>query len=146
MQLRALSLLMTVLCTLTWLSGCCCCYSGGGGGTWTPEFNVEDGISSDGSSDDSSTSAADPNASKEMQDAHNYAQKALNAKGYGAVKTANLQKDGLNWYVTGTAGGLDGGEVSYEVWFYVTRYEGDDSVRQNWSVKTVTVNGEVVYP
>ena len=103
----------------------------------------------DASGDDGSGNggaALDPDASKEMQDAREYAQKALSAKGYGQVKTVNLQKDGTNWYVTGTAAGLDGGQVSYNVWFVVTTSQTENQVKHTWAVKTVTVDGEVVYP
>lgn len=112
----------------------------------TDDSEMYDAIGDDGASEDGGGAAVGPDASKEMQDARDYAQKALSAKGYGQVKTVNLQKDGTNWYVTGTAAGLDGGDVSYNVWFVVTSFQSENQVKTTWAVKTVTVDGEVVYP
>ena len=143
MSIFQISQSLACLSLLLFIGGCCCC-----GRISPPNFNT-DGFSSDGtddgvSSDDSA--AVDGDASKEMEDARKNAQKALNAKGYGNIRTVNLQKDGTNWYVTGTAAGLDGGDVSYNVWFTVTRYEGEHNIKTTWAVKTVQVDGEVVYP
>ena len=149
MYLNAMNQCSSLLVSLTalFLGGCCCC-----GGTFTPPtINTTDGFSDDFADDGNLDGEFDgavipPNAAKEMQDAQEYAQKALTAKGYGGVRSVNLQKDGTNWYVTGTAGGLDGGEVSYNVWFVVTSFENNNQVKTTWAVKTVTVDGEVVYP
>ena len=62
------------------------------------------------------------------------------------MKSVTLQKQGLDWYVTGTVAGLDGSDASYNVWFQVTRFENNNQVKTTWAVKTVTVDGEVVYP
>lgn len=153
MYFNAMNNQSSVLVSLTalFLGGCCCC-----GGTFSPPtIRSNDGFSSDGVADgpvdgdfdgSSDGDVLSPNAEKEMQDARSYAQKALNAKGFGEVRSVNLQKDGTNWYATGTAAGLDGGDVSYNVWFIVTSFENNNQVKTTWAVKTVTVDGEVVYP
>ena len=137
---------LSIMLTLLSLGGCCCC-----GGSFTPpNIRTTDGFSADGTADGDVDvdvgPIVSPDAEKEMQDARDYAQKALNAKGYGEVRSVNLQKDGTNWYVTGTAAGFDGGDISYNVWFTVTSFEDSNQVKTIWAVKTVTVDGEVVYP
>jgi predicted amidohydrolase YtcJ len=113
---------------LLFLGGCCCCNlgalrnAGGTGGTAAPP--------------------ADPAEAEDLATATEYAQKALNAKGYGVVQTAALRKDDIYWYVEGAAEGKEGGTVNYMVMFQVNRFDN----RQTWSVQTVSIDGEVVYP
>ena len=115
-----------LLFSVTLTAGCCCCnpaaLTGGGGGT--------------------SAKPDDPAETEELAIGTDYAQKALNAKGYGDLLTAELRKDGLYWYVEGTAAGKEGGTVKYIVMFNVTRFDNT----QRWNVSTVSVNDEVVYP
>jgi hypothetical protein len=128
--LAGLFLRFGVLSLISFAGGCCCCDISGivnRGGTNTPT---------------TTTPPADPEAAEELATGTDYAQKALNAKGYGDVYTANLRKDGLYWYVEGTAEGKEGGTINYVVMFNVSRFEN----RQTWSVQTVSVDGEVVYP
>ena len=81
-----------------------------------------------------------------MQSATDYSNQALAAKGYGPVHTIALRKDGLNWYTNGTASGLDGSDVTYEVFFVVTQSENEGEIRQTWAAKAVTIDGFPVFP
>jgi hypothetical protein len=120
------------------LLGCCC--TCGGTSNWqfpappNAGSDVDTGVEID-------HPPADPALAEDLKTAREHAQKALKAKRAGIVKTAELRKDGTNWYVSGTAETLDG-PAPYEVWFQVTR-SGD---RQVWAVRTVKVNDEIIYP
>ncbi len=118
-------------------SGCCCSC---GGGNWVKSLVPPPNVN--GNNNNPAPPALDPAASEEMQTAREHAQKALSAKGYGALNSADLRKDGLNWYVTGTVSDLAGGNPDYSVWFEVKRVGN----RVIWAVKSVTVDGKVVYP
>ena len=128
-----------------YLGGCCCCRTSFPPPDFSDAINVDDATDAaiGGEFDGASLS---PHSEKDMEDARKYAQQALTTTGYGQVKSVSLQKDGDNWYVTGTATGLDGGDVSYNVWFDVKTFQNENQIRTTWAVKTVTVNGEVVYP
>jgi len=117
-----------LLASVGFWSGCCCCNlsalrnSGGGASTNTSSLSADE--------------------QKELETATEYAQMALNKKGYQEVLTAALRKDGLYWYVEGTAKGKQGETINYIVMFQVSQFDN----RQSWSVQTVSVNGETVYP
>jgi hypothetical protein len=89
-----------------------------------------------------SSESENPEDAKELETATDYAQKALGKLGYGEVATAALRKDGLYWYVEGQAEGKEGGTVNYLVMFQVSQIEN----RQTWAAKTVSIDGEVVFP
>lgn len=117
-----------LLASVGFWSGCCCCNlsalrnAGGGASTSTSSLSEEE--------------------QKELDTGTEYAQMALNKKGYQEVLTAELRKDGLYWYVEGTAKGKQGETINYIVMFQVSQFDN----RQSWSVQTVSVNGETVFP
>lgn len=122
---------------LVQFSGCCCSC---GGSNWLKSLVPPPGAN--GNNNNPLPPALDPAASEELAKAREYSQKALTAKGYGMVNSVDLSKDGLNWYVTGTVSDLAGGNPDYSVWFEVKRVGNT----QPWIVKSITVDGKVVYP
>jgi len=129
-------LMLIVAFVSPWLVGCCCCCDTSGS-FQMPEFDDQ------GDDGDAATDGAE--AGLEMKNAREYAGKALAAKGYGPVKTADLDKEGVIWYVSGTAEGPEG-EVQYQVMFEVTEFKTGREIRRNWAAKSVSVDGEVIYP
>ena len=117
------------------LTGCCCpcgfiSTGTGGGGLGGPARVVDE-------SDDFDTGISD----EEFNDGWNYAQQALTNVGYGDIQDATVTADGNKRTVSGTAEGLTGSTVNYEVRFDVlvagTTY--------NWVVKKVLIDGDTVY-
>ncbi|MCA9270580.1 MAG: hypothetical protein KDA41_18990 [Planctomycetales bacterium] len=137
-------LLFVLAIALPFFSGCCCTCRLPVSGL-KPVVNPPGGgaVAETDGSDNAVDVGGDPATPEEIKTAREYAQQALSNKRYGSVNTARLRKDGSNWYVSGTAGGKEGGTVNYEIWFTVMHFEGG-LVR--WNVQTVTVDGEVVYP
>lgn len=135
MVISAISRLAALVLVLPVVAGCCCMCRSPSLPPGTFDVSPETNNSATGETTD-------------MESARKFAQKALNTKGYGDIQTVNLQKDGLNWYVSGTADGLNGGPVNYEVHLLVTEVHipEENKRKQNFAVQTISIDGEIVFP